>query len=197
MSVVRATSPVTRVPTRPALMSAAVVPPTRGVNTSFDSPNVPWHDAHLSSHTFCPFCTLPDPGGSPLKSGRTSMSHALISAGVAGRPTPGKLVVPAKAGTQVINSNRLINLDIRHFPAFRHLPRLDRVVVVDRAPAARLAQLVDLGLHVPGLVDGARLQHRGAAVPHPIDVEAREALREQDRKSTRLNSSHGYISYAV
>src|SRR2546422_4145959 len=25
----------------------------------------------------------------------------------------------------------------------------------------------------------------------------RESLRERDRKSTRLNSSHGYISYAV
>src|SRR5688572_14675534 len=189
MSVVRATSPVTRVPTRPALTSAAVVPPTRGVNTSFDSPNVPWHDAHLSSHTFWPFCTLPDPAGSPLKSGRTSMSHALISAGVAGRPTPGNwaaagvasAIVIAAAARQRWAATQSINLDIRHFPALRHLPRLDRVVVVDRAPAAHLAQLVDLGLHVPGLVDGARLQHRGAAVPHPIDVEAREALREHRR----------------
>src|SRR2546429_575822 len=42
---------------------------------------------------------------------------------------------------------------------------------------------------------------------HEVDegIEARslrlvgfcDALREQDRKSTRLNSSHGYISYAV
>jgi hypothetical protein len=87
--VVRATSPVTSVPTRPALTSAAVVPPTSGVNTSFDSPNVPWHEAHLSSQTFWPMATLPDPAGSPLKSGRTSMSQALISAGVAGRPMPG------------------------------------------------------------------------------------------------------------
>src|SRR2546422_7367178 len=28
-------------------------------------------------------------------------------------------------------------------------------------------------------------------------VESHEAARSQDRKSTRLNSSHGYISYAV
>src|SRR2546422_4147816 len=29
------------------------------------------------------------------------------------------------------------------------------------------------------------------------DIPARRRLRCQDRKSTRLNSSHGYISYAV
>src|SRR5688572_4271283 len=112
-------------------MSAAVVPPTSGVKTSLDSPKVPWQDAHFSSQTFWPFSTLPDPGGKPLKSGRTSMSHALISAAVAGRPMPGnwapacagatsRIVTPAKAGAQV-----LINLDIRHFPVLRHLPRLD------------------------------------------------------------------------
>src|SRR5688572_10702632 len=196
MKVVRATSPVTRVDTRPALMSAAVVPPTSGVNTSFDSPNVPWHDAHLSSHTFWPFCTLPDPGGKPLKSGRTSMSHALISAVVAGRPTPGNwaparcccaaagvtsAIVIAAAARQRRAAIQSVDLNIAHFPALRLLPRLDRVVVVDRAPAAHLAQLVDLGLHIPGLVDGARLEHRGTAVPDPVDVEASEALGEHGR----------------
>src|SRR2546422_4621101 len=39
-------------------------------------------------------------------------------------------------------------------------------------------------------------------VNQPLDVDRRERLRERppevlDRKSTRLNSSHGYISYAV
>src|SRR5690242_17270222 len=133
MSVVRATSPVTSVFTRPVLMSSAVVPPTNGVNTSFDSPNVPWQLAHLSSQIFCPCATLPDPGGNPLKSGRTSMSHALISAGVAGRPTLN--VIPAKAGIQPASAAKaaaLINLHIRHFPALSHLPRLNRIVVIDR-----------------------------------------------------------------
>src|SRR2546422_3437357 len=35
-----------------------------------------------------------------------------------------------------------------------------------------------------------------AAGPHPYPVMVRDLLAE-DRKSTRLNSSHGYISYAV
>src|SRR2546422_5435719 len=40
---------------------------------------------------------------------------------------------------------------------------------------------------------GDRIRDTGAAV-----VVVREAaLRARDRKSTRLNSSHGYISYAV
>src|SRR2546429_7005696 len=33
-------------------------------------------------------------------------------------------------------------------------------------------------------------------LPAQLDLDLR-CLREQDRKSTRLNSSHGYISYAV
>src|SRR2546429_4460596 len=43
--------------------------------------------------------------------------------------------------------------------------------------------------------DGTRqdgLQHRA-----PAPEDARVAADEEDRKSTRLNSSHGYISYAV
>ena len=57
-----------------------------GVNTSLDSPKVPWHDAHLASQTSMPRSTEPDPGGRPLKSARTSMSQALTSLGVAARP---------------------------------------------------------------------------------------------------------------
>src|SRR5688572_32132217 len=166
MSVVRATSPVASDFTRPAFMSAAVVPPTSGVKTSFDSPNVPWQPAHFASHTCWPLATLPDPGGNPLKSGRTSMSQAAISSGVAARPMPGNWVpacagttmlarvIPAKAGIQSIN------LDIRNLARIRQLPRLDRVVVIDRTRSARGAQLVYLGLDVAGLVDRARLQDR-------------------------------------
>src|SRR5205809_5530217 len=43
-----------------------------------------------------------------------------------------------------------------------------------------------------------RHEDRGVAL-HPREVDERPAQRGrgQDRKSTRLNSSHGYISYAV
>ena len=89
MKVVRTVSRSRREPTCPDWMSLAFVPPTSGVKTSLDSPKVPWHETHFDSQTCWPFSTLPEPTGSPLKSGRTSMSQALTSAGVAGRPTPG------------------------------------------------------------------------------------------------------------
>src|SRR2546422_2890221 len=49
-------------------------------------------------------------------------------------------------------------------------------------------------LYVEGYAAGYRRRdHRAARVPD-LDAPAREI---RDRKSTRLNSSHGYISYAV
>src|SRR2546429_2175989 len=48
---------------------------------------------------------------------------------------------------------------------------------VEHLPHGRHARLDDPGLEVPG--------------------EPRDLNRDIDRKSTRLNSSHGYISYAV
>src|SRR5687768_17983019 len=40
-----------------------------------------------------------------------------------------------------------------------------------------------------------RDRRRRADTPHQRDEKSQQ--RERDRKSTRLNSSHGYISYAV
>src|SRR2546422_7684340 len=55
----------------------------------------------------------------------------------------------------------------------------------------------------PGLIEAAALLRlatadleRILAFEMPLPV-ARVAALEEDRKSTRLNSSHGYISYAV
>src|SRR2546422_1928395 len=41
------------------------------------------------------------------------------------------------------------------------------------------------------------LHRRGAAPSREIDATEQQMHRRIDRKSTRLNSSHGYISYAV
>src|SRR2546422_7768935 len=40
-------------------------------------------------------------------------------------------------------------------------------------------------------------EQESVASPAFVDLEAIVALTRRDRKSTRLNSSHGYISYAV
>src|SRR5438132_6695598 len=39
--------------------------------------------------------------------------------------------------------------------------------------------------------------HRGDGARHDVEVGADEGRKESDRKSTRLNSSHTVISYAV
>src|SRR2546422_7855635 len=49
-----------------------------------------------------------------------------------------------------------------------------------------------LGLRRRRLRGGASHRHRDEEHPHGAEL-----LPERDRKSTRLNSSHGYISYSV
>src|SRR2546422_7201149 len=49
-------------------------------------------------------------------------------------------------------------------------------------------------LPCPGLVPAQTPRRGGQAA---VDSDAHPAARGLDRKSTRLNSSHGYISYAV
>src|SRR2546429_5730646 len=67
-------------------------------------------------------------------------------------------------------------------PLFRSCHFLSAPAVTARAAALRL-NVADTR---PLLGTGPTAQPRPLARPHP-----------QDRKSTRLNSSHGYISYAV
>src|SRR2546429_7859581 len=55
----------------------------------------------------------------------------------------------------------------------------------------RIGVTVDVRQLVAPEIDGVGIEHPGAA------EELRVVHLEGDRKSTRLNSSHGYISYAV
>src|SRR2546422_8470870 len=64
--------------------------------------------------------------------------------------------------------------------------RADRMSERDRAAVD--VDLLRVPAHLP--VHGDRLRGKGLVDLHQVEV-----LR--DRKSTRLNSSHGYISYAV
>src|SRR5690606_33660829 len=71
------------------------------------------------------------------------------------------------------------------FTRGQQAPRLDRVVVVDRARTAHRAQLVDLRLDVTGLVDGPALQDRRRTVPGEVDVESGERLGQHRRLESR------------
>src|SRR2546422_5582844 len=76
-------------------------------------------------------------------------------------------------------------------------PRLDGVV---HAPElVDVAHEVDVGAdgltHDAHALDGGR--HRGLAPALHLHLAKAHVAEARDRKSTRLNSSHGYISYAV
>src|SRR2546422_11094886 len=64
-------------------------------------------------------------------------------------------------------------------------------------------EIYTLSLHDALPISAPRVRHRRAAEPQrrprsPAPTSDRRARQpRQDRKSTRLNSSHGYISYAV
>src|SRR3989449_8622056 len=56
-----------------------------------------------------------------------------------------------------------------------------------------------LGTHLYSMMPDPHLSYQGATKYHSAKLEGRlrRFARRTDRKSTRLNSSHGYISYAV
>src|SRR2546422_2217963 len=70
-------------------------------------------------------------------------------------------------------------------------------LMIRRPPRSTLFPYTTLFRSIPGGDPGhVDRKHRGRrAVPRPVGDRSRTAHR--DRKSTRLNSSHGYISYAV
>src|SRR5437762_6687090 len=62
-------------------------------------------------------------------------------------------------------------------------------------PTRRSSDLLHVGVHAPS--DALDLHRLGATHPLAIDIDRPRATELEDRKSTRLNSSHRCISYAV
>src|SRR5689334_130803 len=82
---------------------------------------------------------VPRPDGAPLPSACTSVSHAAISSGSAGRPTlifEGFSAAFAATATRTPSATsaaiRLAELDILDLTIAAHQPALDAVVVVNR-----------------------------------------------------------------
>src|SRR2546422_6253893 len=69
-----------------------------------------------------------------------------------------------------------------------------------RAPRSRICAVVKANAYGHGLARAARAFAAAeglALIELEAALELRRAGERRDRKSTRLNSSHGYISYAV
>src|SRR2546422_2878733 len=76
--------------------------------------------------------------------------------------------------------------------------------MIRRPPRSTLFPYTTLFRSSAGVVTVLDLHHRGTDAPEErlvgardIGVDHRDEPNISDRKSTRLNSSHGYISYAV
>src|SRR2546422_4446841 len=72
--------------------------------------------------------------------------------------------------------------------------------MIRRPPRSTLFPYTTLFRSLPALAGEAPRAARGAARADPLGPRGgrpARRLRPADRKSTRLNSSHGYISYAV
>src|SRR2546422_11273352 len=87
---------------------------------------------------------------------------------------------------------------------FRHLPLVDPspivffFLMIRRPPRSTLFPYTTL-FRSPDVVDPLGGSWYLEGLTDRIEAEARKLVEEieRDRKSTRLNSSHGYISYAV
>src|SRR2546422_5198790 len=79
----------------------------------------------------------------------------------------------------------------------QHLAQLPDEVDLERFPHV-VGEILEVGFVLHGDHDGgdARADRTEHLLLDPADRE-HAAARISDRKSTRLNSSHGYISYAV
>src|SRR5260370_14989745 len=75
-------------------------------------------------------------------------------------------------------SGHLSELTIEHAPVRLGLPRLDRIVVIDRIQSAARSQLRDRRLHVPGLIDHAGFEQRRLAIPAPRQREFGQRFRQ-------------------
>src|SRR5205085_7750789 len=150
-----------------------------------------------------PFSALPPPGGKPVPSGPTLMSHPAISAAVAGRPrfgvsTRAGAAQPATTSTSAAHARSRV--DMLHLAAGGDAPGLDRVAVKDRVGAVLGDESLAFGLHVARVIDRPRLEHGRGAVPAPWQAKARERARphglSQHRRHPRASTVGGHLDAA-
>src|SRR5215467_6264310 len=148
---------------------------------------------------------VPAPGGKPVPSGATLISHAAMSAGSIGLPRPGPSADATLAARQSASATAeeiLLGVNMPDLPSAVDAPAGDGVeVLVQHRPDRRnCLQLTAMGdefgsgrLHVAGVVPGAALQGRGPAAPAPGHAEAGEGLAEYRLRQTRLGPAFAAV----
>src|SRR5580704_6900684 len=148
----------------------------------------PWQAEHFSENIFAPFAGVPLPGGRLVPSGRTAMSHCLMSASVSGLPRPGDCASAASAPKASARAVAAITLrvDMLDLPFVVHGPARGAVVMLigerkrcrDRVHGfAPLRHEVGAQrLNIAAVVVGTTKQRCRLAVPAPRHDETREGL---------------------
>src|SRR6516162_2818943 len=169
------------------------------ISVAFDPPwpPSPWQAWHFWAKIAAPCCGVPLPGGSPLPSGPTLMSHSARSASLTGLPRPGSsaaiAAAPESASANAAAKVKRLAVDMLDLPFLVDRPTGDDVHMphregghrhVDLGRAALGEHLLARGLHIAGLVPGAALQHHRLPVPAPGQAEAGQRLG-QDRRVER------------
>src|SRR3977135_2613735 len=168
-------------------------------------PPAPWQAAHFCANMGAPWAEVPRPGGRPVPSGMMWMSQGAISEGLSGLPRRGPsfgpsataaLATSVKASAAALNiCEKRLCVNMFDLSLGVDCPTRRAVVVLaregqDRRRSRGLAAMGnDLRagrLHIAAFIEGAALQHGGAAVPAPRHAEAREGLRHDGVLQGRL-----------
>src|SRR5215470_7841475 len=126
-----------------------------------------------------PCAGVPAPGGKPVPSGCTLMSHTTMAAGSIGWPRLGPAAATTPAARQSARhaaASLPLGVDMLHLPRAVDRPAGDGIAVLvqhrhggrDRLQLPAFGHKVGASrLHVAGLVPGAALQDGGTTVPAP------------------------------
>src|SRR5215471_1257547 len=142
-------------------------------------PASPWQAEHFSAKILAPCAGVPLPGGRLLPSGRTVMSHCLMSLSVSGLPRPESCAraVPAANTNARTSAATILRIDMFDLSCAVDRPAGDAVVVLIRKTERgrnRSACFATHGhkvgaqrLHVATVVVSAALQDCGLTIPAP------------------------------
>src|SRR5271154_2272766 len=95
------------------------------------------------------------------------MSQGVMSAGAIACPNCGACASAGTVANIAAHSARRLRIDIRRLALFIDTPAGDRIVVIDAAQAPFRSKCRARRLPHAGVVAGAALQHRWAAIPLP------------------------------
>src|ERR1700761_2952027 len=107
-------------------------------------------------------------------------SHEAISSGVAAFPRwgPSANATPCQVKRAAQAASSVLRVDMFDLAALHDPPARNSVEVVSTSTTTLGNQPGARRLHISGIVGGAALKHRGAAVPSPRQAETRDRHRK-------------------